>query len=134
MQRARQGRASLHPRRGLDTTQTCDRGSDVGGRDGAEELALGGGASRHLDGQALELRAQLGGVLVAAAAIVAQLARGDTVATGRRGARQVDWPRLLTDAVATSAAAVAMPVAGEIDPATRARLLPAVGIEQLSQR
>lgn len=70
----------------------------------------------------------------AAAAIVAQLARGDTVATGRRGARQVDWPRLLTDAVATSAAAVAMPVAGEIDPATRARLLPAVGIEQLSQR
>lgn len=51
----------------------------------------------------------------AAAAIVARLS-----------APPVDWPALLADTVATSAAAVAAPVAGEIDPATRARIRPEV--------
>lgn len=50
----------------------------------------------------------------AAAAIVARLAA------------PVDWPALLHDAVATSAAAVATPVAGEIDPAVRERARPRV--------
>lgn len=48
----------------------------------------------------------------AAAAIIAALATG----------AEPDWPAALTDAVATSAAAVAVPVAGEIDLAVRDRL------------
>ncbi|MFI9510759.1 hexose kinase [Nocardia sp. NPDC052566] len=43
-----------------------------------------------------------------------------------------DWPAVLTDAVATSAAAVVIPVAGEIDRAIRTRLLPTVHIEKLA--
>ncbi|MGH3358253.1 MAG: 1-phosphofructokinase family hexose kinase [Nocardioidaceae bacterium] len=51
----------------------------------------------------------------AAAAIIAQLSRPT-----------VDWPALLADAVATAAAAVASPVAGAIDVATRDRVRPRV--------
>ncbi|QLY34197.1 carbohydrate kinase [Nocardia huaxiensis] len=39
------------------------------------------------------------------------------------------WPELLAEAVATSAAAVAAPVAGEVDLSLRARLLPTVRVE-----
>ncbi|MGW5109807.1 hexose kinase [Nocardia sp. NPDC004123] len=42
-----------------------------------------------------------------------------------------DWPALLTDAVATSAAAVVIPVAGEIDLTLRDRLTPAVQVTAL---
>ncbi|WP_433565013.1 hexose kinase [Nocardia sp. CA-151230] len=42
-----------------------------------------------------------------------------------------DWPALLTDAVATSAAAVVIPVAGEIDLTLRDRLAPAVSVTAL---
>ncbi|MBL1075805.1 hexose kinase [Nocardia sp. 2] len=57
----------------------------------------------------------------AVAAIVAGLA-----ATG-----VPDWPALLVDAVATSAAAVVIPVAGEIDRVLRDRLLPTVRVREL---
>lgn len=43
-----------------------------------------------------------------------------------------DWPTLLTDAVATSAAAVVIPVAGEIDRRLRDHLTPAVRVEELA--
>ncbi|MBF6172973.1 hexose kinase [Nocardia blacklockiae] len=42
-----------------------------------------------------------------------------------------DWPALLADAVATSAAAVVIPVAGEIDRTLRDRLLPDVVVTEL---
>ncbi|WP_067543592.1 hexose kinase [Nocardia crassostreae] len=42
-----------------------------------------------------------------------------------------DWPTLLADAVATSAAAVVIPVAGEIDRVLRDRLLPTVRVREL---
>ncbi|MFR9752907.1 hexose kinase [Nocardia sp. 004] len=42
-----------------------------------------------------------------------------------------DWPAVLTDVVATSAAAVVIPVAGEIDRGLRTRLAPAVLVEEL---
>ncbi|MEU2033100.1 1-phosphofructokinase [Nocardia amamiensis] len=42
-----------------------------------------------------------------------------------------DWATLLTDAVATSAAAVVIPVAGEIDRGLRTRLAPTVRVERL---
>ncbi|MEU1428979.1 hexose kinase [Nocardia sp. NPDC005746] len=42
-----------------------------------------------------------------------------------------DWPVLLADAVATSAAAVVIPVAGEIDRVLRDRLLPTVRVREL---
>ncbi|GAA5048920.1 hexose kinase [Nocardia callitridis] len=42
-----------------------------------------------------------------------------------------DWPAILVDAVATSAAAVVIPVAGEIDRALRKRLSPTVLVEQV---
>ncbi|WP_324198816.1 hexose kinase [Nocardia amamiensis] len=42
-----------------------------------------------------------------------------------------DWSALLTDAVATSAAAVVIPVAGEIDRGLRTRLAPTVRVERL---
>ncbi|MFE3192247.1 hexose kinase [Nocardia sp. NPDC059240] len=42
-----------------------------------------------------------------------------------------DWPTLLADAVATSAAAVVIPVAGEIDRVLRERLLPTVQVREL---
>lgn len=48
----------------------------------------------------------------AAAAVIRGLSQGDP-----------DWPSLLTDAVATSAAAVLSPVAGHVDAAHRAELL-----------
>lgn len=44
----------------------------------------------------------------------------------------LDWEDALRDAVATSAAAVVRPVAGEIDPAVRAALLPQIVIERTS--
>ncbi|WP_083865186.1 hexose kinase [Nocardia brevicatena] len=43
-----------------------------------------------------------------------------------------DWPALLTDAVATSAAAVVIPVAGEIDRRLRDHLAPTVRIAELA--
>ena len=45
-----------------------------------------------------------------------------------------DWPEILTDAVATAAAAVVMAVAGEIDPTLRRCLVPDVVIEKLPQQ
>ncbi|APA94315.1 Tagatose-6-phosphate kinase [Nocardia seriolae] len=42
-----------------------------------------------------------------------------------------DWPAILADAVATSAAAVVIPVAGEIDRVLRDRLLPTVQVREL---
>ncbi|WP_233434436.1 hexose kinase [Nocardia yamanashiensis] len=42
-----------------------------------------------------------------------------------------DWPALLVDAVATSAAAVVIPVAGEIDRVLRERLAPTVRVREL---
>jgi tagatose 6-phosphate kinase len=42
-----------------------------------------------------------------------------------------DWPAILVDAVATSAAAVVIPVAGEIDRCLRTRIAPTVVVEQL---
>ncbi|WP_281198974.1 hexose kinase [Nocardia arthritidis] len=44
---------------------------------------------------------------------------------------RTDWPALLADAVATSAAAVVVPVAGEIDRGMRTRLTPTVRIREL---
>ncbi|MEU1550519.1 hexose kinase [Nocardia sp. NPDC005745] len=46
-------------------------------------------------------------------------------------ASRTDWPALLSDAVATSAAAVVVPVAGEIDRGMRTRLTPTVRIREL---
>jgi 1-phosphofructokinase/tagatose 6-phosphate kinase len=46
-------------------------------------------------------------------------------------ASHTDWPALLADAVATSAAAVVVPVAGEIDRGLRTRLTPTVRIREL---
>lgn len=60
----------------------------------------------------------------AAAAVIAGLATAST--------RTTDWPAVLADAVATSAAAVAMPVAGAIDPVLRARVLAKVQVQRLS--
>ncbi len=57
----------------------------------------------------------------AAAAVIAALADGEP-----------DWPAVLTDAIATSAAAVVIPVAGEIDRAVRTRLLPAITVTDLN--
>ncbi|APA96378.1 hexose kinase [Nocardia seriolae] len=54
----------------------------------------------------------------AAAAVVRALATGD----------EPDWPAILTDAVATSAAAVVIPVAGESDLTLRDRLAPTVRV------
>lgn len=42
-----------------------------------------------------------------------------------------DWPAILTDAVATAAAAVVIPVAGEIDRSLRSQLAPTVRIDEL---
>ncbi|WP_232236090.1 hexose kinase [Nocardia sp. BMG51109] len=58
----------------------------------------------------------------ATAAVIAALAAGG----------EPDWPALLADAVATSAAAVVIPVAGEIDRSLRDRLAPEVVITELS--
>ncbi|WP_309230550.1 hexose kinase [Nocardia sp. SYP-A9097] len=57
----------------------------------------------------------------AVAAIIAALAAGPNP----------NWPALLTDAVATSAAAVVIPVAGEIDRVLRDRLTPTVRVTEL---
>ncbi|MFJ4651234.1 hexose kinase [Nocardia sp. NPDC088792] len=57
----------------------------------------------------------------ATAAIVAALA----------GTTEPDWPAALTEAVATSAAAVAVPVAGEVDLALRRRLLSQIIVTRL---
>ena len=43
-----------------------------------------------------------------------------------------DWPAVLVDAVATSAAAVVIPVAGEIDRRLRTRIAPTVLVERLA--
>ncbi|MTE16015.1 hexose kinase [Nocardia sp. CT2-14] len=59
----------------------------------------------------------------AAAAVIRTLAATD----------EIDWPALLIDAVATSAAAVVMPVAGEIDLPLRDRLTPAVQVTALAR-
>ncbi|KZM71229.1 hexose kinase [Nocardia terpenica] len=58
----------------------------------------------------------------AAAAVIAGLADNP----------KPDWPALLVDAIATSAAAVVIPVAGEIDRSLRARLAPTVTVTELS--
>ncbi|AYF78767.1 carbohydrate kinase [Nocardia yunnanensis] len=50
---------------------------------------------------------------------------------GLAGEAEPDWPTLLVDAVATSAAAVVIPVAGEIDRVLRERLQPTVQVEEL---
>ncbi|MEV6774284.1 hexose kinase [Nocardia sp. NPDC051030] len=79
----------------------------------------------------------------AAAAVISGLATQATDAAGQvrasDGTRvaapafgappEPDWPGLLADAVATSAAAVAVPVAGEIDHQLRARLARIVRVE-----
>lgn len=57
----------------------------------------------------------------AAAAVAAGLAAGGAP----------DWPEILRDAIATSAAAVVVPIAGAIDTCLRARLLPAVVVSEL---
>ncbi|MCX4098864.1 hexose kinase [Nocardia sp. alder85J] len=57
----------------------------------------------------------------AAAAVIAALASGAAP----------DWPAILIDAVATSAAAVVIPVAGEIDRSLRERLAPTVTVTDL---
>ncbi|WP_227997316.1 hexose kinase [Nocardia australiensis] len=44
-----------------------------------------------------------------------------------------DWPAILVAAVATSAAAIVIPVAGEIDRSLRDRLTPTVLIEEISE-
>lgn len=44
----------------------------------------------------------------------------------------LDWPALLADAVATSAAAVARPTAGEIDQHLRTRLRPTVEVQRIA--
>ena len=43
-----------------------------------------------------------------------------------------DWPAILTDAVATAAAAIVIPVAGEIDRGLRTRVAPTVVVEKLA--
>ncbi|WP_238845525.1 hexose kinase [Nocardia terpenica] len=58
----------------------------------------------------------------AAAAVIAGLADNP----------KPDWPALLVDAIATSAAAVVIPVAGEIDRSLRTRLAPTVTVTELS--
>ncbi|RJO76615.1 1-phosphofructokinase [Nocardia panacis] len=58
----------------------------------------------------------------AAAAVIATLSES----------KDPDWSVVLADAVATSASAVVVPVAGEIDRALRDRLLPTVIIENLA--
>ncbi|WP_245720476.1 hexose kinase [Nocardia uniformis] len=57
----------------------------------------------------------------AAAAVIASLAV----------TREPDWPTLLADAIAISAAAVVIPVAGEIDRGLRDRLAPTVRVTEL---
>ncbi len=47
------------------------------------------------------------------------------------GVSEVDWPAALADVVATSAAAVLRPIAGEIDVAARDRWIPAVEVERI---
>ncbi|MEU0531584.1 1-phosphofructokinase family hexose kinase [Amycolatopsis tolypomycina] len=49
----------------------------------------------------------------------------------RLAASEVDWPRALADVVATSAAAVARPVAGEIDVAARDRWIREIKVERV---
>ena len=69
------------------------------------------------------LRARLSGNPTGAGdAMVAALAAG--LASGR------DWPTMLPDAVAWSAAAVLQPLAGAVDPADVARLAPDVEMEE----
>ncbi|MEV6072755.1 PfkB family carbohydrate kinase [Nocardia sp. NPDC052001] len=53
-----------------------------------------------------------------------------TVPPGWLGARELDWPALVAEVVATSAAAVARPVAGEIDLDLRARLIPEIRVRE----
>ncbi|MFB7721890.1 MULTISPECIES: hexose kinase [unclassified Nocardia] len=53
------------------------------------------------------------------------------IIAGLAGTRTPNWPALLTDAVATSAAAVVIPVAGEIDRVLRDRLMPTVRVTEL---
>ncbi|WP_304412522.1 hexose kinase [Nocardia sp. BMG111209] len=57
----------------------------------------------------------------AAAAVIAALSTGG----------EPDWPAILVDAIATSAAAVVIPVAGEIDRSLRERLTPTVIVTEL---
>ncbi|MEU5263776.1 PfkB family carbohydrate kinase [Amycolatopsis sp. NPDC021455] len=59
----------------------------------------------------------------AAAALAVHLSAG--------GVSEVDWPVALADVVATSAAAVLRPVAGEIDVAARERWIRAVEVERI---
>lgn len=59
----------------------------------------------------------------AAAALALHLARAGHV-------RDVDWPAALADVVATSAAAVLRPVAGEVDLAARSRWIPLTTVKE----
>ncbi len=90
-------------------------------------VSLGGDGLLALprDGRPLKarLRARLSGNPTGAGdAMVAALAAG--LASGR------DWPTMLPDAVAWSAAAVLQPFAGAVDPADVARLAPDVEMEE----
>ncbi|MFF2557893.1 PfkB family carbohydrate kinase [Nocardia sp. NPDC058058] len=57
-----------------------------------------------------------------------ELSFPETIAPGWLGAPELDWPALVAEVVATSAAAVARPVAGEIDLDLRARLIPEIRV------
>ncbi|WP_033338186.1 1-phosphofructokinase family hexose kinase [Catenuloplanes japonicus] len=57
---------------------------------------------------------------------------GPAEADGRSATPAVDWPAALADAVATSAACVLRPVAGEIDPQARARWRDTITVEELT--
>lgn len=90
-------------------------------------VSLGGGGvlalPRDCRPLSARLRARLSGNPTGAGdAMVAALAAG--LATGH------DWPTMLADAVAWSAAAVLQPLAGAVDPADVARLAPDVEMEE----
>ena len=56
---------------------------------------------------------------------------GDACVAALAAGRTLDWPDRLAEAVATSAAAVPCPLAGDIDPETYARLRPAITVEAM---
>jgi tagatose 6-phosphate kinase len=56
---------------------------------------------------------------------------GDACVAALAAGHALDWPERLAEAVAVSAAAVPCPLAGDIDPATYARLRPAITVEEL---
>lgn len=56
---------------------------------------------------------------------------GDACVAALAAGHARPWPERLAEAVAVSAAAVPCPLAGDIDPGTYARLLPAITVEEL---